>query len=173
MPKTRSQKQAELTELLNRLARMKSLILSTNQGLRVADVTKLRKDMRAEQAEYCIVKKTILRRALAEAKIDLPFLDTLTGGFACSFGFEDEIAPAKLLNAFRTDHESVVFIGGRIGGAVYSGEEVAMIATLPSRNELRAKCIGSLQAPLSRFVQTLLNPFTSLVRILNARSSAP
>ncbi|MFH1171589.1 MAG: 50S ribosomal protein L10, partial [bacterium] len=72
MPKTRAQKKEELAKLTDRLSRMKSVVLSTTMGLKVSDVTKLRKLMRGNGAEYLVVKKTLLERAFAGKEIAYP-----------------------------------------------------------------------------------------------------
>lgn len=172
MPKTRQQKETELTKLTDRLSRMKSLVLTTTAGLKVKDVTALRKTMLAEGAEYVVVKKTILTRALKKAGMGLGLLDDLTSGFALSFGFSDPVAPVKALAAFQKEHEMLEFRGGIVEGAAYSAEQLKELSKLPSRPELLAKFIGSIAAPLSGFVRTLSGPAASFVRLLEARRNS-
>lgn len=172
MPKTRAQKQTEFTKLASQLSTMKSMVLSTTKGLKVSDVTKLRKSMRGEGAEYVVVKKTLLLRALKEAKIAYPELDAVGASFAVSFGFSDEVAPARLLFQFKKEHEVVEFLGGLVGKTAYSAEQVTALAKLPSRQELLAKLIGSMSAPLSRFVSVASGPLRGIVQVLRAQSEA-
>lgn len=172
MPKTRGQKQAELAKLTKQLSTMKSLVLSTTTGLKVSDVTKLRKLMRAEGAEYVVVKKTLLTRALRDEGISYPELDAVGSSFAVSFGFTDEVTPARLIQTFKKDHEVVEFLGGLVGKTAYSAEQVTALAKLPSRQELLAKLVGTLSAPLSRFVSVASGPMRGMAQVLHARSEA-
>jgi len=172
MPKSRAQKQEELTTLVDQLRRMKSVVLATTAGVKVADSTALRKLMRAQQAEYVVVKKTLFQKALAETGVAFPMLETIRQGFALAFGIADEVTPAKLIDVFRRDHESVQFLGGIVNGVVYSAEEVRMLARIPSRPELLTTIVGALQAPLSGFVRTLNGPTTGFLRVLQGRADA-
>ncbi len=170
MPKTRSQKQDDLKKLTDQLGRMKSVVLATSSGVKVSDVTMLRRQMRSETAEYVVIKKTLLARALKDAGIDYPGLADLKEGIALAFGFADEVAPAKLLSDFRKDHETVNFLGGIVGGTVYSAAEVQALAKLPSRQELLAKLVGSLAAPLSGFVRVAAGPLRGFLTVLDAKA---
>ena len=170
MPKSREQKKTELTRLATQLSAMKSMVLSTTKGLKVSDVTKLRKQMRAEGAEYLVVKKTLLFRALDDAGISYPELDAVGASFAVSFGFSDEVAPARLLYQFQKEHEVVEFLGGLVGRTAYSADHIAALARLPSRHELLAKLVGSMSAPLSRFLNAASGPLRGMVQVLRAKS---
>lgn len=172
MPKNRSQKQQELAKLAECLGKMKSVVLSTTTGLKVSDVTKLRKLMRAEGGEYLVVKKTLLTRAFEKSGVAFPELEGVKASFALSFGFEDEVAPAKLLSTFRKDHESLQFLGGIVAGTAYSAEQIAALAKLPTRHELLAKLVGTLNAPLSGLVNVAVGPLRGFVQVLKARSEA-
>lgn len=170
MSKTRSKKQQELERLNGQLSRMKSMVLSTYVGLKVKDATKVRKKLRAEGIEYAVVKKTLLTRALKAANISIPQLESLTGGIALAFGYQDEIAPAKLLDSFRKEHEQITLLSGIVGGVVYDTAQIQALAKLPSKQELLAKIVGTLQRPLAGFVQVAAGPLTGFVRIVRARA---
>lgn len=169
MPKTRQKKESEVAKLTDYLKRMKSVVIAGYAGLKVKDVTVLRKELKKEGVAYMATKKTLLKRALADAGVALD-ISGLKSGIALAFGFEDEVAPAKLLATFRKEHEQLALLGGMVGTATYSSEQVEALAKLPSRLELLAKIVGSLQAPLTGFVRVASGPQRGFVQVLSAKA---
>lgn len=168
MSKTRSQKERESQTLLERLGRMKSVIFSSYQGLKVPEVTALRKELRSQGVDFQVVKKTLLQRALDSAGKTVPELPSPQGGLALVFGYDDEVLPAKLLDTYRKTHPVVEFQGGIIGDQHYSAQQITALAKLPSRQELLAKAIGSMKSPLSGLVNVSIGPMRGLVQALKA-----
>ena len=118
------------------------------------------------------MKKTLLSRALENAGMPETFLDGTKESFALSFGFADEVTPAKILDGFRKDHEQLVFLGGMVGGTAYSAQEIQTLAKLPSRQELLAKIVGTLSAPMRGFVTVATGPARGFAQVLRARSES-
>lgn len=172
MPKSRQQKKADIDTLVDHLGRMKSVIFTSYDGLTVPEVTELRKTLRNEGVEHAVVKKTLFTRALEAAGMTGVSVKEFEGGIAASFGFTDEVLPAKLLKDFQKTHEAVVFRGGIIQGKLMSAAEVQALAKLPSKQELLAQLIGSLAAPMSRFVSVSSGPMRGFARVLAAKSEA-
>lgn len=171
MPKTRSEKEATVSELVDRLGRMKALVVTTALGLKVKDVTELRRELRKNAVDFAVVKKTLFLRALEGAKLSLPAVEAVTGNLAVAFGYGDEILPAKLLAAFRKTHEGLTLEGGIVDGTWQDGTSMLVLAQLPSKHELLAKIVGLLAAPTSGFVRTVGGPARALAQALHAKAS--
>ena len=173
MAKTRQQKETTVKDLIDKFKKFKSLILIDFAGLKVKEVTGLRRLCREAKIDYLVVKKTLIKKALDKTEIKGFDPKELKGNIALVFGFEDEIAPAKLLDKFAKDHEALKFLAGIlvIGPKEYKILDVSgtkSLAALPTKPELLAKMIGSMKAPLSGFVNVLQGNLRGLVLVLNA-----
>ncbi|MBI5793477.1 50S ribosomal protein L10 [Candidatus Uhrbacteria bacterium] len=171
MPKTRAQKEEILTELTDKLSRIKSAVFTSVSGYTMDDANALRQKGRAEGVELVVAKKTLLTRALEKNGLAVPEKD-LVGSILTTLGYKDEIAPSKLMAAFTKDREGVKIIGGILEGAFVGSEILKQLATLPSHEELLGKLVGSLNAPISGFVNVLAGNLRSLVYVLNAMKTA-
>jgi len=126
------------------------------QGMTVEQISELRAAMRAERVKIRVAKNTLVRRAARAAGYDkLP--DVLNGPNAFIFGFDDPVAPARIIRDFKKKFKlEKPAVGGFIlDGNVLPGEQFEAVASLPSKQELVANVVGSVQAPLVNFVFTL------------------
>ncbi|PIR94380.1 50S ribosomal protein L10 [Candidatus Falkowbacteria bacterium CG10_big_fil_rev_8_21_14_0_10_39_11] len=167
MPKTKQQKEDLISLLTDKLGEAKSVVMVSYTGLNVPSTEELRNKCKDEQVEFLAVKKTLLKKVLNELKFDDSELD-YEGSLAVAFGREDEVAPAKILNDFSKDHNEIIFRGGIFESKVIGVEKVKMLAALPSKPELYAKIVGSLNAPISGFVNVMAGNLRGLVTVLNA-----
>ncbi len=168
MPKTKQQKQEISRDLKERLAKAKSVVFTSFTGLTVKENEALRSELINEQSEYYAAKKTLLARALSEANIEVD-TKTLEGQVAITFGYADEIAPAKILSKFIKGSDGrLKFLGGILEGKFLDAANVSALATLPSKEELYAKIVGSINAPVSGFVNVLAGNLRSFVGVLSA-----
>lgn len=148
-----SQKQSVVAEVAKEVAGAQAIVMAENRGLPVAAMTQLRAKARASGVYFRVVKNTLVRRAVA----DTPFAtlsDRMVGPLAYGIG-PDPVAVAKVLNDFAKGNEKFVIAGGAMPGQVMSPSEIAALAALPSRDELLAKLMGTMQAPIAKFVRTL------------------
>lgn len=168
MPKTKQQKQEISRDLKERLAKAKSVVFTSFNGLTVKDNEALRNELVKEQSEYYATKKTLLERALKEANLEVGARD-FDGQVAITFGYADEVAPAKVLAKFIKDSDGKIkFLGGILENKFIDAKGVTELATLPSKEELYAKIVGSINAPVSGFVNVLAGNLRSLVQVLSA-----
>ncbi|KPV44163.1 50S ribosomal protein L10 [Alicyclobacillus ferrooxydans] len=144
------QKQAFVDELAERLAKSKSTIVTDYRGLSVAEVTELRRQLREAGVEYEVIKNTMTRRAAAKVEIS-GMDDLLTGPNAIAFGYDDVVAPAKVLFNFAKAHKALELKGGVVEGKVVGASEIESLATLPSREGLLSMLLSVLQAPMRNF----------------------
>ena len=147
------QKQAVVAEVAKQVAGAQAIVMAENRGMAVADMTQLRAKARASGVYFRVVKNTLVRRAVAETPF-ATLADKMVGPLAYGIG-PDPVAVAKVLNDFAKGNEKFVITGGAMPGQVMSAKEVAALASLPSRDELLAKLMGTMQAPIAKFVRTL------------------
>lgn len=168
MAKTKAQKKEMLDGLKDKVSKSKSIVFTKFDGLQVKENEELRNKLKEESSEYCVTKKTLLDLALKDndLQVDVQGFD---GKISTVFGYEDEVAPAKIVDDFKKAHEdNIEFLGGILEGKFLSSEEVAALAKLPSKQELYAKIVGSLNAPVSGFVNALAGNLRNLVYVLKA-----
>lgn len=150
----RPEKAGKVAELKDLLTSSKGVVLVDYCGLTVAEDTELRSKMREAGVKYMVAKNTFIRIAAQEAGIE--GLDAyLEHNTAVAFSAEDPVAPAKILNDFSKDHKALEIKAGVLDGKVIGLDEVKAVAELPSREELLAKLVGSMQAPISGLVNVL------------------
>ncbi len=170
MPKNKDQKKEILSNLKEKIKNSKSMVFAGFNALGVKDNESLRDQLRNEKSEYYVAKKTLLNRALKDNSLDINVRD-FDGKVAAIFSYEDEVAPAKIIGNFRKDKEKenkIFFLGGILEGKLLSKEQVESLAKLPSKHELYAKMVGSLNAPISGFVNALAGNLRNLVNVLKA-----
>lgn len=167
MPKSRIQKQEKVTELTEKLARAKSVVLADYQGLTMAQLTELRGRLESLGAEFQVTKNNLLSLALKESGLKSSNSE-ITGPTATLFGFEDEISPIKVLVKTLKEFEKGRVFDGFLEKQELSEAEVVRLAELPSKDELCAKVVGSLGAPLYGIVRVLQANIRNLVYVLEA-----
>ncbi len=162
-------KAAVVAEMKEKLESAQGAVLVGFTGLTVADVTKLRRKFREGGVEYKVIKNTLTRIAADELGYD--GLDShLEGPTALAYSAEDAVAPAKILKAFikETKTEALTVKAGLVDGQVIDAAAVNALADLPSREELIAKLLGSMQAPVSGLVNVLQGNIRNVVYALEA-----
>jgi len=162
--KQKEQQVNELTELLNASV---SGVLVDYKGINVADDTQLRRDLRAAGVRYMVVKNSLLSRAAEKAGFE-DLKNVLAGTTALAVSSDDAIAPAKILNKFAEASKGAFSIkAGFVEGNLIDAAGVTSLAKLPSREELIAKMLGGLNAPISGFVNVLNGNIRGLVIALD------
>jgi len=160
------QKQAVVAEVAKEVAGAQAIVMVENRGMKVADMTQLRAKARASGVYFRVVKNTLVRRAVEKTPF-ATLADKMVGPLAYGIG-PDPVAVAKVLNDFAKGHEKFVIAGGAMPGRMMSTKQIAALASLPSRDELIAKLLGTMQAPLTKLVRTLNDVPSKLVRALAA-----
>lgn len=165
---TKEQKNEILSDLVEKFSKSKSVVFTDYRGLDVASVSDLRGKLREKGAEAKVAKKTLIKLAAKENKIDEIGDDILAGPVAATFSYEDELSGLKVLFKFSKENENLKLLGGVIDGKVVGEEEIKALAKLPGKEELLAKLIGSMNAPVSGMVGIMNNLVGGLVRVINA-----
>ena len=153
MTKAIEMKKGVVAEIAEKLQKSASCVVVDYKGLKVEEVTELRNKFRETGIDYKVYKNTLVRRAAAEVGNMAQFDDVnLVGTNAIAFGYEDPVAPAKIVNDFAKTHPKIELKMGFVEGEFYDAENIKKLAEIPSREELIAKLLGSLKAPVSNFV---------------------
>lgn len=160
------QKQAVVAEVARVVAGAQAIVMAENRGLPVAAMTQLRARARASGIYFRVVKNTLVRRAVADTPF-APLADRMVGPLAYGIG-PDPVAVAKVLNDFAKGNEKLVIAGGAMPGQVMTAQQIAALASLPSREELLAKLAGTLQAPIAKLVRTMNEVPARFVRTVAA-----
>jgi len=169
MAKTKLQKSVILRDLEAKLAKSKAVVFARFNGFGVAANEELRNKLRSEDSEYYVAKKTLLTKVMSDRGLGEFNAKASDGQMAVIFGYADEVSPAKTVAGFvKSSEGKIQFAGGILEGRVISSAEVAALATLPSREELYAKIVGSINAPVSGFVNALAGNLRNIVYVLKA-----
>lgn len=169
MAKNKEQKGVILRTLKKKIGDSKSIVFAKYDALTVKENEELRKQLKAENNEYFVAKKTLIDIALVDNKIEDADAKNFEGKVAIIFGYEDEVAAAKIVDGFKKTHEGKIeFVGGVLENKFISAQEVSALAKLPSKLELYSKLVGSLNAPVSGFVNVLAGNLRGLVTVLKA-----
>ena len=160
------EKKAVVEEIAAQVAGAKGIVLAEFRGLEVGNMTELRRRARGSGVYLRVLKNTLARRAVK----DTPFAklaDQMVGPLVYGIS-SDPVATAKVMNEFAKGNDKFVIKAGAMPNAVISAKEVAALASLPSREELLAKLLATMQAPIAQFVRTLNEVPTKFVRALAA-----
>ncbi len=147
------EKKAVVAEVAGQISGAQSIILAEYRGMAVSDMTVLRAKARAAGVYFRVLKNTLVRRAVAETPF-APLADQMVGPLVYGISV-DPVAAAKVIHEFSKGNDRLVIKGGAMANFVMSPKDVASLATMPSRDELIAKLMGTMQAPVAKFVQTL------------------
>lgn len=160
------EKKAVVAEVSEQVAGAQAIILAEYRGMEVGQMTVLRAKARAAGVYFRVLKNTLARRAVA----DTPFAklsDQMVGPLAYAMS-SDPVAVAKVIHEYAKTNDKFVIKGGAMANFVMTPKDVTSLASMPSREELIAKLMGTMQAPVTKFVQTLNEVPTKFVRGLAA-----
>ena len=166
MAKTRTQKEEQVVKLTEKLGRAKALVFTDYKGLNMKQLSGLRDQLREVNSEFTITKNTLLERALSASSFQLP-TSSLGGPTATLFAYDDEISPIKILVKALKDAALGKVKSGFLGSLTLDEAKILQLATLPSKDELRAKTVGVLVAPLQGIVSVLQGNLRNLVYALS------
>ena len=156
------EKKAVVEEVSAQVAKAQAIVLAEYRGLEVGHMTDLRRQARKSGVYLRVLKNTLVRRAVK----DTPFAklaDHMVGPLVYGIS-SDPVAAAKVLSGFAKSNDKFVIKAGAMPAAVISAKEVAALASMPSREELIAKLMGTMQAPIAQFVRTLNEVPSKFVR---------
>lgn len=148
--KFRELKEAKVLEIKEKLGKAEAVIMVDYQGLTVEEDTELRKSLREAGVEYKVYKNTLVTRAANELGFE-KMVTYLEGPVAVAIGYDDPTAPARILNDFSKAHKALELKAGLVQGEIFDENKVKELASVPSKEVLIAKLLGSFKAPISNF----------------------
>lgn len=166
MALNREAKAAVVSEVSAEVAKAQAIIVAEYRGLEVGAITALRKQARNQGVYLRVLKNTLARRAVAGTPFE-KLSDKMVGPLAYGIS-PDPVAVAKVLNDFAKGHEKFVITAGAMPGQMMSPKDITALAALPSRDELIAKLMGTMQAPVAKLVRTMNEVPGKFVRTLAA-----
>jgi large subunit ribosomal protein L10 len=159
-------KKEVVAEVSARLVKAQSIVLAEYRGLPVEKITQLRAKARASGVYLRVLKNTLARRAVQGTPFE-KLADQMVGPLAYGIS-DDPVAAAKVLHAYAKGNDKLVIKGGAMPNYVMTPKEVGNLATMPSREQLLASLMGTMNAPITKFVQTLNEVPSKFVRALAA-----
>ncbi len=172
MALTKDQKNQVVADVSELLSKSKLTVIAQYQGTAVKQMQELRRSARDSNTTVKVVKNRLVRQAILATE-SLKDTDTsaLTGQLMYAFNSDDEVAPAQVLANFAKKNPSIQFVGAITpDGQFMSVDDVKSLASLPSKDALRAQLVGTLGAPLSGFVNVLNGNLRGFLNVLTAKA---
>jgi len=160
------EKKAVVAEVAAQVATAQTVVVAEYRGIKVEDLTKLRASARKEGVYLRVLKNTLVRRAI-EGTPFAGLSDQMVGPLAYGMS-TDPVAAAKVMHEFAKTNDKFVVKAGAMPNFIMSAKDVGNLASMPSRDELLSKLMGTMQAPITQFVRTLNEVPTKFVRGLAA-----
>ena len=150
----KQEKQLVIDEIKAKLDGALSAVVVDYMGITVAQADEMRRKLREANVDYTVYKNTLMKRAIDGTDF-AELAEVLSGPSALAISKEDATAPARVLNGIIKEFQKMEFKAGVVEGAFYDKAGIEQIAKIPSREELIAKFMGSIQSPVGKFVRTL------------------
>ena len=142
-------------------------VLTEYKGYTVEEITNLRRALQKDGGDYMVTKNTLAKIAFKGTDFEI-LTDSLSGPVAIAFGFKDQVSPAKAVAKFIKDTKKGAILGGALDGKLLDAKEVEALAKLPSKEELIAKMLGSINSPASGIVGSVNAVMAQLTRAMAA-----
>ncbi len=164
---TKAFKNDKVALIKEKIDKAQVAIVTEYKGLTVEEITNLRRALQKDGGDYMVTKNTLAKIAIKGTPYEV-LAEKLTGPIAIAFGFADQVAPAKALAKFIKDTKKGEIIAAAMDGQLMSAEDAKALANLPSKEELYAKMLGSINSPASGIVGSINAVMSSLVRAVAA-----
>ena len=171
MPKTKTQKQNIIQQIVDNLKAQKSLLFIDYKGIGVKDLSQLRKQLKEVGAKLEVAKKTLLSRAFKEKGIDTDFKN-MEGQIALIYSFEDPLAGIKATHTFAKKRDDIKLLGGYMEHQLLDASQVKELALLPSKEQLLGRFVGTLAAPMQGLVSVMQGNIKGLIYVLVQKAKA-
>lgn len=160
-------KSEKIDTLKAKIEKAQVAIVTEYKGYTVEEIQKLRRSLQKDGGDYMVVKNTLAKIAVKGTEYEV-LSDALKGPIALAFGFEDQVSPAKAMAKFIKETKKGEIIGGALDGKLLSADEAKALANLPSKEELIAKILGSINSPASGIVGCVNGVMAQLTRAMAA-----
>jgi large subunit ribosomal protein L10 len=160
-------KKKEVAVLKDKISRANNIIVTDHTGINVGELTGLRRDLKNSNAEFRIAKNTLIKIAVKESGLD-NLVEYFVGPTSLIFGYDDPSLPARIIHKFQKDTEKPKVKAYILDSQLLSLEDFKTIAKLPSREELLANLVGSINWPIVEFVMTIEGVIKNLIGLFDA-----
>lgn len=164
---TKAFKSEKIDAMKAKFEKAQIAVVTEYKGYTVEEITNLRRNLQKEGGDYTVTKNTLAKIAIKGTEFEA-LADLCKGPVAIAFGFEDQVSPAKIVSKFIKDSKKGEILGAVLDGKVLSVEETKALANLPSKEELYAKMLGSINSPASGIVGSINAVMASLTRAVAA-----
>jgi len=164
----KSEKEAIIADVADKASRASAMYFADFSGITVAEETELRREFRKSGIEYTVVKNTLAQKALERVTGYDRVYDKLAGPTGIAFSYDDAIVPAKILKKFADKTGKMKLKVAVVEKQIFDGTRLDELAKLPSRKELIASILGSLQSPVSGIVGAVNAVMRDLVAVIDA-----
>lgn len=163
----REQKEKVIASVAEKLKKAQGVYLTDFTGLTVEEVSNLRNEFRKAGIEYRVVKNTLIKKAMQEAKISDKVFSALKNSTGLAISYDDPIAPAKIIKKFVTDNEKLKFKAATIDGAVFESKQLNDVAGMLSKAENIARAIGTVNTLVAGVPRTVSAVMRNLVNVID------
>ncbi len=163
---TKAFKQEKIEAMKENFAKAKVAVVTEYRGLSVEEITKLRRALQKENSDYMVTKNTLAKVASKGTQFEV-LEEVLKGPVAIAFGFADEVAPAKVLTKFIKEAKKGQIVAAALDGKLLDAKETAVLADLPSKEELYAKMLGCINSPATGIAGAVNAVMSGLVRAMD------
>ncbi len=164
---TKAFKSEKIDEIKSKIEKAQVAIITDYKGLSVEEITKLRREIQKGGGDYMVTKNTLTKVAVKGTEYEV-LSEKMTGPVALAFGFEDPVSPAKAVTKFIKEFKKGEILGAVLDGKLLSVDETKALANLPSKEELYAKILGSINSPASGIVGSINAVMAQLTRAMAA-----
>lgn len=160
---TREIKRKKVDELIQKLQQARTYYFIDFKGMNAESTLRFRRELKKNKMELKVTKNTLIRRAMGEVGNHTELFESFVGPTGIIFGYDDPIHPAKILKERFEKFQMPVFKGAIVEGVVYGADQLNTLASLPSKTEIVAGILGSLNAPISGIVEAINSVIRDLV----------
>lgn len=164
---TKAFKSEKIDAIKAKIEKAQVAVITEYKGLSVEDITKLRREIQKAGGDYMVTKNTLAKIAVKGTEYEA-LTEKLTGPIALAFGFEDPVTPAKAVAKFIKESKKGTIVGAVLDGKLLTEAETKALAELPSKEELFAKMLGSINSPASGIVGSINAVMSQLTRAMAA-----
>ena len=164
----RSEKEQIIADVRGKIERAKGMYFADFTGITVEQVNEIRREFRKANIDYLVVKNTLVRKVLESITGYDKVIEKLVMPTAIAFGYDDPVAPAKIMKKFREKNEKLKIKVCVVEEQVFEGSQLDQIAKIPSRGEIVAGILGSIQSPISGIVGAIAAVMRDLVNVVDA-----
>ena len=164
---TKAFKNDKVAQIKSKIDKAQVAIVTNYTGFSVEELTKLRRELQKEEGDYMVTKNTLAKIAIKDTPYEV-LADSLSGQVAIAFGFNDQVLPAKAVAKFIKEAKKGEIIAAALDGKLLSANEAKALADLPSKSEIYAKMLGSINSPASGLVYSVNGVMAALTRAVAA-----